>query len=82
VYYSPCGDRHHRNQTNGFLQTWLPGAEIPIHVLDASTGRTRVLGRVEPPFDSARLAVSPDGSTILVQRIIATSDLMAIESFR
>ena len=61
MYYSPCGDRHHRNQTNGFLQTWLPGAEIPIHVLDPSTGRTRVLGRVEPPFDSARLAVSPDG---------------------
>ncbi len=82
VYYSPCGDRRDRNQTNGFLQTWLPGAEIPIQVLDPSTGRTRVLGRVAPPFDSARLAVSPDGSTILVQRNIATSDLMAIENFR
>ena len=82
VYYSPCGDRRDRNQTNGFLQTWLPGAEIPIQVLDPSTGRTRVLGRVAPPFDPARLAVSPDGSTILVQRNIATSDLMAIENFR
>ena len=82
IYYSPCGDRHDRNQTNGFLQTWLPGSQIPIQVLDSSTGRTRVLGRVAPPFDSARLAVSPDGLTILVHRHTVAADLMAIENFR
>ena len=82
IYYSPCGDRHDRNQMNGFLQTWLPGSQIPIQVLDSSTGRTRVLGKVPPPFDSARLAVSPDGLTILVHRNTATADLMAIENFR
>jgi Tol biopolymer transport system component len=82
VYYSPCGDRHDRDQANGFLQTWPPGAEIPIQVLDPSTGQTRVVGSVKRPFDPARLGVSPDGRTILVHGTTETSDLMAIENFR
>jgi hypothetical protein len=82
IYYSPCGDRHDRNQTNGFLQTWLAGSEVPIQLLDSSTGRTRIVGSVKPPFDSARLGVSHDGRTILVHRTTEISDLMAIENFR
>jgi Tol biopolymer transport system component len=82
VYYSPCGSRRDRNQANGFLQTWLPGSEIPIQVLDPSGGRVRVLGSVKAPFEPTRLAVSPDGQTILVHRNTSISDLMLIENFR
>ena len=82
VYYSPCGSRRDRDQTNGFVQTWPPGSQIPIQVLDPSTGRVRVLGSVKAPFEPNRLAVSPDGKTVLVQRNTTTSDLMLIENFR
>jgi eukaryotic-like serine/threonine-protein kinase len=82
VYYSPCGSRRDRDQSNGFVQTWPPGSQIPIQVLDPSTGRVRVLGSVKAPFEPNRLAVSPDGKTILVQRNMTTSDLMLIENFR
>jgi Tol biopolymer transport system component/serine/threonine protein kinase len=82
IHYSPCGDRRDRNQTNGFLQTWLAGSEVPIQLLDSSTGRTRIVGSVKPPFDSARLGVSHDGRTVLVHRTTGISDLMAIENFR
>lgn len=81
VYYSPCGSRRDRDQS-GFVQTWPPGSQIPIEVLDPSTGRVRVLGSVKAPFEPNRLAVSPDGKTILVQRNTTTSDLMLIENFR
>jgi hypothetical protein len=79
---SPCGNRRDRNQTSGFLQTWAPGSEIPINVLDFATGRVRPLASVKPLFDSARLAVSPDGKTILVHRDTTISDLMLTENFR
>jgi hypothetical protein len=81
VYYSPCGSRRGRDQ-NGFVQTWPPGSQIPIQVLDPSTGRVRVLGSVKAPFEPNRLAVSPDGKTILVHRNTTISDLMLIENFR
>jgi Tol biopolymer transport system component/serine/threonine protein kinase len=82
VYFSPCGSRRDRNQVNGSIQTWLPGADIPIQVLDPSTGRVRTVGTVKAPFDSARLAVSPDGKRILIHRNTQASDLMLIENFR
>ena len=82
VYYSPCGSRRDRDKSNGFVQTWPPGSQIPIQVLDPSTGRVRILGSVKAPFEPNRLAVSPDGKTVLVQRNTTTSDLMLIENFR
>ena len=82
VYYSPCGSLRTRDRTNGFVQTWPPGSRIPIQVLDPSTGRVRVLGSVTAPFEPNRLAVSPDGKTILVHRNTTPSDLMLIENFR
>jgi Tol biopolymer transport system component len=82
VYFSPCGSRRDRNQLNGFIQTWLAGAEIPIQVLDPSTGRVRTVGTLKAPFDSTRMAVSPDGKRILVHRNTQVSDLMMIENFR
>ena len=82
VYYSPCGSRRDRDQSNGFMRTWAPDSEIPIHVLDPSTGHVRILASVKAPFDPARLAVSPDGKTILVHRNTSISDLMMIENFR
>ena len=81
VYYSPCGSRRIREQSNGFVQTWPAGSQIPIQLLDAS-GRVQVLGSVRAPFEPNRLAVSPDGTTILVQRNTTISDLMLIENFR
>ena len=82
VYYSPCGSRRDRDQSNGFIQTWAPDSEIPIHVLEPSTGHVRILASVKAPFDPTRLAVSPDGKTILVHRDSSISDLMLIENFR
>jgi Tol biopolymer transport system component/serine/threonine protein kinase len=82
VYYSPCGGRRDREQSGGYIQTWPPGSEIPIHVLDPSTGRVRVLASVKAPFEPRRLAVSPDGKTILIHRNTTISDLMLIENFR
>jgi Tol biopolymer transport system component len=40
-----------------------PGPDVPLFLLDATTGRDRLLGRVERP--SLGLTVSPDGKTIL-----------------
>jgi hypothetical protein len=82
LYFSPCGSRHDRNPINGFVQTWPSGAEIPIQVLDPLTGKVRSVGTIKPPFDSARLAVSPDGKRILVHRNTQAADLMLIENFR
>ena len=82
VYFSPCGNRRDRNPLNGFIQTWLAGAEIPIQVLDPSTGQIRTVGSVKAPFDPTRMAVSPDGKRILVHRSTYLSDLMLIENFR
>ena len=82
MYYSPCGSGRRRDQTNGFVQTWPSGSQIPIQVIEPSTGLVRVLGSVKAPFEPNRLAVSPDGKTVLVIRNTITSDLMLIENFR
>jgi eukaryotic-like serine/threonine-protein kinase len=82
VYFSPCGSHRHRDQSNGYIRTWRPGSDIPIHALDMTTGRVRVVASVSAPFDSDNLAVSPDGKTILVHRTTASSDLMLVENFR
>jgi Tol biopolymer transport system component len=60
-----------------------PGLERSIHLLDGA-GRDRVLGSVKGPwgFVLNRLAVSPDGKTILIQQGSVSNDLMMIENFR
>ena len=67
IYYAACG----------------PGLERSIHLLDGA-GRDRVLGSVKGPwgFLLNRLAVSPDGKTILIQQGSVSNDLMMIENFR
>jgi Tol biopolymer transport system component/predicted Ser/Thr protein kinase len=57
-----------------------------VHVMDSSTGRDRLLGRLER-FSSSYypmgLAVSPDGTTILYNKVVNHgADLMLIENFR
>ena len=55
--------------------------DVPFFLLDAATGRDRLLGRLESPFKG--LTVSPDGKEILyAKRVRAGSDLVLIESFR
>jgi eukaryotic-like serine/threonine-protein kinase len=66
VYYGGCGD-------NG---------RTALHQLDPATNRDRILSSVEPGFSCGRLAVSPDGKNILVQRGWNSGDLMLIENFR
>ena len=57
-----------------------------VHLVDPSTGRDRVLGSMEgyaPLYWPMGLAVSPDGTTILYDRLVNDSaDLMLIENFR
>jgi Tol biopolymer transport system component len=55
----------------------------PLYLLDPATGQDRLLGKLEKcdPIDG--LAVSPDGKTILYERVVSEgSDLMMIEHFR
>jgi Tol biopolymer transport system component len=67
LYYVECG----------------PGPERSVHAIDVATEKHRVLGRTRDVaglgFD---LAVSPDGTTVLVPRETRTADLMLIENFR
>jgi Tol biopolymer transport system component len=57
------------------------GPEAIVHMLDPATGRDRVLASVTEPF-YASLAVSPDGTTMLVHRYAESDDLMLLENFR
>jgi Tol biopolymer transport system component/DNA-binding winged helix-turn-helix (wHTH) protein len=82
LYYSPCGSVREVSQQSGLLVTWPKGASIPIHRLDLASNRLTVLGPVVPPFDPFRLAVSPDGQTLLVHRHVSSTDLMLIENLR
>jgi Tol biopolymer transport system component len=82
IVFSPCGGRNDRNRARGFIETWLPDAEIPIQVLDPASGRVRTVGSVKAPFVPTNLAVSPDGTRILIHRRTTVSDLMLIENFR
>jgi hypothetical protein len=52
------------------------------HLLDRATGRDRVLASVTEPFNASSLAVSPDGTTLLVHRYSENADLMLLENFR
>ena len=69
VYYVECGSNA------------APG----LHVME-STGRDRLLGTLEryaPVYDPMGLAVSPDGATILYNKLVNdAADLMLIENFR
>jgi Tol biopolymer transport system component len=57
------------------------GPDVPLSLLDAATGRDRILGRLEEP--SYGLTVSPDGKTILYTKYVGQgTDLMMIENFR
>ena len=66
IYYAPCDT----------------GPEDFVHLLDPATGRDRVLGSVTEPFHASNLAVSPDGTTMLVHRYAESDDLMLLENFR
>ena len=67
IYYAACG----------------PGLEHSIHLIDGA-GQDRVLGSAKTPwgFELNRLAVSPDGTIILIQQGSVSNDLMLIENFR
>jgi Tol biopolymer transport system component/DNA-binding winged helix-turn-helix (wHTH) protein len=82
LYYSPCGSVREVSQESGLLVTWPKGASIPIHRLDLASNRLAVLETVVPPFDPFRLAVSPDGRSLLVHRYVSSTDLMLIENLR
>jgi eukaryotic-like serine/threonine-protein kinase len=57
------------------------GPEAPLFLRDPTTGRERLLGKVERAANS--MTVSPDGRTILYTRDLNQgSDLMLIENFR
>jgi len=58
------------------------GPEGFVHLLDRATGRDRVVASVTEPFNASSLAVSPDGTTMLVQRYAENADLMLLENFR
>ena len=61
------------------------GGDPVLHRLDPATGRDQVLGTLEKceKFGNGRIAVSPDGRTILyVKAVREGSDLMLIENFR
>jgi Tol biopolymer transport system component len=54
---------------------------VPLYLLDPATGRDRLLGKLERPYEG--LTVSSDGKTILYGKLAGEgSDLMMIENFR
>ena len=69
LYYVPCG----------------PDEAATVHLFDPSTGRDRLLGKLDR-FTSGytpALSVSPDGTTILYHKVVSDgADLMLIENFR
>jgi Tol biopolymer transport system component/DNA-binding winged helix-turn-helix (wHTH) protein len=66
IYYAPCDT----------------GPEDFVHLLNRVTGRDRVLASVSEPFHASSLAVSPDGTRMLVHRYTENADLMLLENFR
>jgi Tol biopolymer transport system component len=58
---------------------------VPLEVLDTATGRRRLIGTLESRGASSGsgIAVSPDGKTVLYDKIVAEgAHLMMIENFR
>jgi Tol biopolymer transport system component len=57
------------------------GQDPSLHLIDTKTGQDRALGTLEK-FDDHRIAVSPDGRTILYSKVVSrVSGLMMIENF-
>ncbi|MFI5006602.1 MAG: protein kinase [Solirubrobacterales bacterium] len=75
IYYLGCPAEQHGAPLQG-------QREAPLYRLDPATGRSRLLGTLEPG-GLRELAVSPDGKTILFTKIAAEgADLILIENFR
>jgi hypothetical protein len=71
VYYCACSD----------APDWA--ADTPVHAIDLSTGRDRVVGILQGGAPSFGVSVSPDGKSILYEHhISAGADLMLIENFK
>jgi hypothetical protein len=67
IYYAECG----------------AGPERKLNFYDPRTRQTRLLGTVRDIFGfDGRIAVSPDGKTILVHKESIDADLMLIENYR
>jgi Tol biopolymer transport system component/DNA-binding winged helix-turn-helix (wHTH) protein len=67
VYYVPCD----------------PSPNPSVHVLDLKTSRDRRLGTLDGIETGGGLSVSPDGRTIVYQKLtIQNADLMLIDNFR
>jgi WD40 repeat protein len=74
IYYTPCAARSHWGSSN-----------LPLHLLNPSSGEDRVLGMLErfSSISLSGLAVSPDGRVIVYDRMVREGhDLMLIENFR
>ena len=74
--------RHFRVFPNGIYYAECSRPEAEFHLLEPSTGRDRVLGRVPTRSSANGLAVSPDQKTFLVHQESFDSDIMLIDNFR
>ena len=80
----PCvhAGRYFQVLPNGIYYAACSRPEADLHLLEAATGRDRILGRVPTASSANRFAVSPDRTTFLIHRESHESDLMLIENFR